>query len=148
MKTTDNIIRQLYQTTRIISASLNQILEPYGIYHSEWTIIMAIKEKDVMSQIALANYLNIEPPAISKSLVNLERKGLIQRKEGTDKREKTVFLSEEALRQYPQWEKIVGHHRKQILIGLTDERLSELYITLKSVFINAQKIKCGDKIND
>ena len=107
MKTTDNVIRQLYQTTRIISARLNQILEPYGIHNSEWTIIAAIKQKDAMSQVALANYLNIEPPAISKSLVNLERKGLIERKEGTDKREKTVSLSEAALRQYPQWEKVV-----------------------------------------
>ena len=141
MKTTDDIIRQLYQTTRIISATLNQILEPYGIYNSEWTIIAAIKEKDAMSQVALANYLNIEPPAISKTLVHLERKGLIQRKEGIDKREKTVSLSEEALRQYPQWEEAVGHHRKQILIGLTDEKLSELYVMLKTVFLSAQKTK-------
>ena len=148
MKTTDDIIRQLYQTTRIISAKLNQILEPYGIHNSEWTIIVAIKEKDVMSQVALANYLNIEPPAISKTLVNLERKGLIRRKEGIDKREKTVFLSEEALRQYPLWEEIVGCHRKRILLGLSDEKLNELYITLHTVFLNAQKTNSGAKIND
>lgn len=145
MKTTDNVIRQLYQTTRIISARLNQILEPYGIYNSEWTIIAAIKEKGAMSQVSLANYLNIEPPAISKSLVNLERKGLINRKEGTDKRSKMVSLSTEALHQYPLWENVVGNHRQQILIGLTDEKLSELYTTLKLVFSNAQKTKLNAK---
>lgn len=148
MQTTDKLIRQFYQTTRAISAGLNQILEPYGIYSSEWTIIAAIKEQGAMSQAILANYLNIEPPAISKSLVNLERKGLIQRKEGTDKREKTVFLSEEALRQYSQWEKIVGQHRNQILTGLTDENLSELYAVLKTIFINAQeeaKMQCDNE---
>lgn len=141
MKTTDDVIRQMYQTTRIISVSLNEILEPYGLFSSEWAIITVIKEKGLMSQISLANYLNIEPPAISKSLMSLERKGIVRRQEGVDKREKMVTLSEEALRSYPLWEEAVARHREKTLAGLTDNNLRELYGTLRSIFLNSQKMR-------
>ncbi len=138
MKTTEQIIHQLYQTTRIISTDLNQQLEPCGIYSSEWAIITTVKTRGAMSQTALANYLHIEPPAISKSLANLERKGLIERREGCNKREKTVVLTDVALSRYPHWNDIVRQQRQQLLAGLTQERLDSLYGVLKDIFNNAQ----------
>lgn len=141
MKTTEQIIHQLYQTTRIISTGLNQQLEPCGIFSSEWAIITTVKTQGTMSQTALANYLHIEPPAISKSLANLERKGLIERREGCNKREKTVVLTDLALSRYPHWNDIVRQQRQQLLAGLTPERLDSLYGVLKDIFNNAQQAK-------
>ncbi|HWR09863.1 MarR family winged helix-turn-helix transcriptional regulator [Sporomusa sp.] len=141
MEVTEKIIHQLYQTTRIISTGLNQQLEPCGIYSSEWAIITTVKTKGAMSQNGLANYLNIEPPAISKSLANLERKGLIERREGCDKREKTVFLTNAALGQYAHWDDIVRQHRQRLLAGLSEERLANLHESLKDIFANAQQAK-------
>lgn len=141
METREKIVHQLYQTTRIISTGLNQQLEPWGIYSSEWAIITTVKTKGAMSQTALANYLHIEPPAISKSLSNLERKGLIERREGCNKREKTVFLTDVALSRYPQWNNIVSQQRQQLLAGLSEERLDSFYGMLKDIFKNAQQLK-------
>ncbi|MBP2625756.1 MAG: slyA 5 [Firmicutes bacterium] len=141
MEKTDELFRQLYQTTRVISKGLNQMLQKHGIYSSEWTIITTIKDKGEMPQAVLANYLNIEPAAISKSLINLERKGFIWRREGTDKREKTVFLTEASLQLYPQWEEVARWHRQQLLIGLSEEKLNETYELLQAIFTNAQHVK-------
>ena len=88
----DRVIHQLYQTTRAMTKSLNQLLEAYGLFSSEWTVINSIKLHGEMTQSALADYLNIEPAAISKSLSKLEKKGFIERRTGEDKREKYVFL--------------------------------------------------------
>jgi DNA-binding MarR family transcriptional regulator len=126
---------------RIISKGLNRSLEPYGLYSSEWSIITTLKEVGPMTQEALANYLTIEPPAVSRSLAKLEKKGLIARKSGTDKREKNVCLSNEALKQYPQWLKISGYHRHAILADLTDEKLTELTILLQTIYRSAQQYK-------
>ena len=52
-----------------------------------WSIILLLKDNGVMTQVGLANYLNIEPPAITNSLNKLEKKGFIERKPGVDKRE-------------------------------------------------------------
>ncbi|MBP2663931.1 MAG: slyA 5 [Firmicutes bacterium] len=135
------LIHLLYQTTRAISQGLNQMLVPYELYSSEWSIIMAIKELGPISQIALANYLNIEPGAISKSVVRLEQKEFVERKTGNDKREKKVFLTAKALSQYPIWEKVIDNQRQAILADLSEEKQNELYIMLQSIYSNSQKHK-------
>jgi Transcriptional regulators len=141
MEKADGFIRQLYQTTRIIAKELNRRLGQYELYSSEWTVIASIKEKGTTSQIMLAEYLNIEPAAISKSLVALEKKGLIKREEGSDKREKMVSLTPKALILYPKWEEIVRQHRRQILNGISDKKLDDLSLILETIFSNAQDIK-------
>ena len=139
MDESETLLHQLFQTARIISKGLNKSLEPYGLYSSEWSIITTLMERGPMTQGALASYLSIEPPAVSRSLAKLENKGLITRNSGTDKREKNVFLSDEALIQYPQWLEISGQHRHAVLANLTDEKLTELTILLKTIFQSAQQ---------
>ena len=140
MEKTDTVVHQLYQTTRIITKEINRLLEQYELHSSEWTVIASIKEKGVVSQIVLAEHLNIEPSAISKSLISLEKKGLIQREEGSDKREKKVSLTEKAMTLYPTWEHIVRQHRNQLLQGVSAEKLDDLLLTLNTIFFNAQNI--------
>ncbi|MBP2652937.1 MAG: transcriptional regulator, MarR family [Firmicutes bacterium] len=138
METTDRVMHQLYQTTRIISKSVNKMLESHGLFSSEWTIIKVIKERGSMSQATLANYLNIEPAAISKSLFKLEKKGIVERRAGSDKREKAVFLTEAALQQYPIWQDVVARNRKQVFNELSAEDQNQLYMLLKAIFRSAK----------
>lgn len=137
----DQLIHLLYQTTRAISQGLNQALADHGMYSSEWSVIKAIKEKGTISQITLANYLNIEPAAISKTLVKLEEKGFVERGIGSDKREKKVFLTEKGLSEFSVWEKVVEHHRQAILADLSEEKQNQLYEMVQSIYVNTQKYK-------
>jgi DNA-binding MarR family transcriptional regulator len=139
MECSELLLHQLFQTVRIISKGLNKNLESHGIYSSEWSIITTLKEKKSMTQGALASYLNIEPPAVSKSLVKLEQKGLIMRIPGDDKREKKVILTEKAEEQYLTWSQIVGHHRNAILANLSEEKQKEVTTLLKTIFQSAQQ---------
>ena len=129
----DRVIHQLYQTTRAMTKSLNQLLEAYGLFSSEWTVINSIKLHGEMTQSALADYLNIEPAAISKSLSKLEKKGFIERRTGEDKREKYVFLSQTALRQYPEWSRAIAKHREQTLTALPAEEQKKLALLLDKI---------------
>ena len=135
------LIHLLFQTTRAISQGVNQVLAEYGLYSSEWSMVVALKETGPISQIALANYLNIEPAAISKTIVKLEEKGFVERKAGNDKREKKVLLTAKALSQYTIWEKAVDTHRQSILVDLPQEKQAELAVMLKSIYSNSQKYK-------
>ncbi|CUH95367.1 hypothetical protein P22_1437 [Propionispora sp. 2/2-37] len=137
----NKLMHLLYQTTRAISQGVNQCLAEYGLYSSEWSIIMTLKEIGPTSQIALANYLNIEPAAISKSVVKLEEKQLVERKSGNDKREKNVFLTDKALSRYALWESVIQKHRQAILKDLPEEKQHELYAMLQSIYSNSQTYK-------
>lgn len=116
-----------------MTKSLNQLLEVYGLFSSEWTIINSVKVHGEMTQSALADYLNIEQAAISKSLGKLEKKGLIERRIGMDKREKYVLLSQTAIKQYPEWSRVIAEHREQILSHLQEKEQKELTQLLNKI---------------
>ena len=109
------------------------MLEVYGLFSSEWTIINSVKVHGEMTQSALADYLNIEQAAISKSLGKLEKKGLIERRIGMDKREKYVLLSQTAIKQYPAWSRVIAEHREQILSHLQEKEQKELTQLLNKI---------------
>jgi len=146
MENSELLLHQLFQTVRIISKGLNKNLESHGIYSSEWSIITTLHEQGSMTQGTLASYLNIEPPAVSKSLVKLEQKGLIMRIPGDDKREKQVALTEKTMEQYLMWREVVGHHRNAILTNLSEEQQQEVTMLLKIIFQNAQQYERDFKI--
>lgn len=75
-----------------MSKSVNRALYSTNIYGSEWTILKTIHDQGTMTQTALANYLNIEPATISKTIRQLMKKNLIMRQSGEDKRE-NIFIS-------------------------------------------------------
>jgi len=135
------IMRQLFQLTRTISRSLNSNFSPYNLHFSEWGIILTLMEKGMMTQGELATYLNIEPSAVSRSLVGLQNKGYIMRKVGVDRREKQVFLTELAKNQYQVWDSIAGQHRQNLLADLSEEKKKELYAVLNDIY---QTVQCKD----
>ena len=69
----------------------------------------------------------------SKSLGKLEKKGLVERRIGRDKREKYVFLSQTALRQYPEWSRAIAKHREQTLTALPAEEQKKLALLLDKI---------------
>lgn len=137
MNTSDALLHNLYQTTRIVAKGINRLLEPWGLFSSEWSILRVLKLNGPQTQRTLALLLHIEPPAITKSLIRLERKGFIDRIEGTDRRTKEVSLSEEALCLYPEWEKIIRKHREALLAGFAEEKKNELRSLLANMRENA-----------
>lgn len=89
----------------------------------------------------MAKYLNIEPAAISKTVVKLEEKGFVGRKYINDKREKKVSLTEKALSQYTIWEDAIDKHRQFILADLQKEKQHELFAMLQTIYANSQEYK-------
>ena len=138
MKKSVALLHQLHQTSRVFLKGLNKELERYDIYASEWSILLNLKEYGPMTQATLANHVSIEPPAISNSLMKLERKQLIERRSGLDKRERMVFLTEKTLSNYAQWEEIAENYRRRMLSGLSEEQQDELYQSLKTIYLMVQ----------
>lgn len=104
-----------------MSKSVNRSLDSTNIYSSEWTILKIIHDQGTMTQTTLANYLNIEPAAISKTIRQLVKKDLIMRKSGKDKREKYIYLTELAQQQYDSWFKIIEQNCMRVREAITED---------------------------
>ena len=139
------IMHQIFQLTRIVSRSLNSQFSSYNLHFSEWGIILTLMEKGAVTQRDLSSYLNVEPSAVSRSLVGLQKKGYIMREVGIDRRERKVFLTEIAIKLYEVWESIASQYRKNLLADLSEEKKNELYMVLEVIFQTAQCTK-DDKI--
>lgn len=135
------VMHQLFQLTRIISRSLNNNFNSYNLHFSEWGIILTLQEHGLMTQQELADYLQIEPSAVSRSLVGLQKKGYIVRERGIDRREKIVSLTDLAKEQYQVWDSIAAKHRKSLLVHFSEGRKNELYRVLNTIFETAQKLE-------
>lgn len=120
------LVHQLYQTTRAMSKSINRALDSTNIYGSEWIILKTIRTQGTMTQTVLANCLNIEPAAISKTLRQLEKKQLITRKSGTDKREKYIYLTPLAMEQYDTWHQIIKQNSKRVFEAVNENEQETL----------------------
>ena len=120
------LVHQHYQTTRAMSKSINRALDSTNIYGSEWIILKTIRTQGTMTQTVLANCLNIEPAAISKTLRQLEKKHLITRQSGTDKREKYIYLTPLALEQYDTWHQIIKQNSKRVFEAVNESEQATL----------------------
>lgn len=132
------LLHQLFQTVRVLTKGVNLVFEPYQLYSSEWSLLTTLKQSGPITQSDLATYLHIEPPAVSRTLATLEKKGLIVRTPGQDKRKKKVSLSAAALAHYDEWLETSRRHRESVLSGLSDDQQSELHTALTSIFRQAQ----------
>lgn len=135
------IMHQFFQLTRTISQTLNELLSPYNLHFSEWGVILTLMEKGAMTQGQLANYLKVEPSAISRTLVRLKKKGYIEKKIGADHRERQVALTEFAQKQYQQWENIARQHREGLLIDFSEEEKKSIYNILEMIIQRASQHK-------
>lgn len=124
-----------------MSKSINRSLDSTNIYGSEWTILKTIHDQGTMTQTALANYLNIEPAAISKTIRQLVNKNLISRECGKDKREKYIYLTPLAEEQYDSWFKIIEKNCLKVLDAINDEERITLMDLLSKI-----KAKVSDDI--
>jgi MarR family transcriptional regulator, transcriptional regulator for hemolysin len=135
MENKHQLFHSIHQLSRNLTKRLNAALEPYGLYSSQWSVLFVLKEKGSMTQKELSQYLAIEAPPMTRTIQKLQKLGVIEQREGEDKRKKYIALTSKALNSYPIWEKAVMEVNKQIISGLTEEDQNELQ-TIVSDWLN------------
>ncbi|MFC4404826.1 MarR family winged helix-turn-helix transcriptional regulator [Gracilibacillus xinjiangensis] len=112
------------QKQRLLMKELNDCLKPFDLYSSQWTILYILYEKGKMTQTEIWQYLKVEAPTTTRTLVRMEKSGWITRGIGKDKRERVVELTESAMQTFPQVLSAVKVTEKQFLENLSEDELS------------------------
>lgn len=125
----DELVRQLFCTTRIFSRTLNSCVAPLGLHSSEWMVLNFIHLNGGIAQADLIRYFKVEAAAITRTLSRLEQKGLICRHPVEKGRGKYIELTEAGNDLFSQAEPFVMAHRRLALQGLSPEERN-LLLTL------------------
>lgn len=124
------------QTSRKFSKKFNERVSPTGLYSAQWAVIFRLHQTGPCTQTELCQYLNVESPTMTRTLTRMESIGWIIRKEGTDRREKLISLSETALAMIPMWQEEVDSFEEKALQDINDEELRRAFHVLQKVIRN------------
>ncbi|MFC0562283.1 MarR family winged helix-turn-helix transcriptional regulator [Halalkalibacter alkalisediminis] len=136
---TSNLFHTLNQKVRLFSKELNEQLQEYGLYTAQWTILYTLTEKGPMTQTDIWQYLKVEAPTVTRTLVRMEASGWIIRRHGADKRERIVELTDMAKKTFPLVKKSIQTMEQQYIMQLTELEQQQLLFLLE---------KLGPKRND
>ncbi|MFC7399554.1 MarR family winged helix-turn-helix transcriptional regulator [Chelatococcus sp. GCM10030263] len=120
-----NFTAALLQTGRLWRRFTDQVLVAHNISEASAAPLLWIgRLGGGIRQVALASYVGIEGPSLVRLLDQLEASGLVVRKDDpTDRRAKTLWLTEDGERFAARLEELLVEHRARILADVAKEDL-------------------------
>lgn len=127
------LFHEIHQKSRLSIKEVNEALKEFELYSSQWSILFCLKQFGSMTQKEIWQYMNVEAPTVTRTIVRLEESGWIFRREGHDKRERIVQLSSFAEQKMPAIEKRIRQAEERMVSDLSDEEQDQLIVLLRKI---------------
>lgn len=122
----------LRRASRAVSQLYEDSLRPLGLRATQFTILQALSLAGEVTQAVLGQMLAMDTTTLTRTLQIMARRGWIQKRRGTDRREWRIKLSsageEEFKRALPYWHEAQARLRTRLgqelfenLLGLTNK---------------------------
>lgn len=132
-------------TMRLWRRVIDRELQPYGLTQATWLPLLYISRSTTpMNQKELAESIGFEASAVVRLLDSLQKQGLIERREGTDRRIKEIHLTAQGVEQVKDVENIANQVRIKALNGLSDEQVAQVNQAVEQVIANLSAIERSD----
>lgn len=127
------LFHEVHQTSRLSVQQTNEVLKEFGLFSTQWSVLFCLRQFGEMTQKEIWSYLNVEAPTVTRTLTRLEETGWVVRKEGEDKRERIVVLTEEALEKVPDIQCRVEALEEELLAALSELEQEQLIGLLQKI---------------
>lgn len=127
------LFHEIHQKSRLSVKEVNDALKEFDLYSSQWSILFCLKQFGPLTQKSIWQYLNVEAPTVTRTVLRLEESGWVLRKEGADKRERIVHLTEHANGMMADIERRILEVEKKLLAPLSEEEQQQLVALLKKI---------------
>lgn len=121
----------IYDVARLMRTRADRQARRRGMTRAQWVILSWLEQKPGMSQIELADLVEVEPITVARLIDRLEATGLVERRpDPKDRRVRRLFLREAAT---PVLDEIRGYRaeiRALLSGGIAPERLEEMTAAL------------------
>ncbi|WP_188612495.1 MarR family winged helix-turn-helix transcriptional regulator [Chelatococcus reniformis] len=130
MTSSDETVRRglgplLALTARLWRRAVDRGLEPFGLTEATWLpLIRLARAPGAMHQKELADSLSLDSSAVVRLLDALQEAGLVERREGIDRRTKAIVLTPAGQAMVEHVEDSSHRVRDDALVGVSDEDLA------------------------
>lgn len=130
------------EVSRNWRAKLDERLRPLGLSQSRWMVLLHLSRRgDGVMQKDLAAWLGIEGPTLVRILDRMNADGWIERRESpTDRRAKTVHLTQQARAVIEQINKVAAQLRSELLANIPTADLDICMRVLQQIKHTAEHI--------
>ncbi|QTF91604.1 transcriptional regulator SlyA [Halomonas sp. BM-2019] len=142
----ENIGFQLSRLPRLWRAIIDERLAPLGLTQTRWVTLYHLwRLGDGQPQCDLARAIGVEAPSLVRTLDQLSRQGLIERRPcEQDRRTKRVFLTPAATPLLERIDAVVREARREMFDGISDRELATLAELLSRMENNGLAIQARD----
>jgi len=108
------------EIARLWRTKLNERLRPLGLSQARWMVLLHLSRRgDGVVQKSLAEWIGIEGPTLVRILDRMTEDGWIERRESSsDRRAKTVHLTQQANKVIKQINKVAAQLRGELLVNV------------------------------
>ncbi|MEK5079107.1 winged helix DNA-binding protein [Solibacillus sp. FSL W7-1436] len=113
---------QLHRFHKRYMQSLTNILASHELSNANWSLMQYLANEELATMSQIAKYWDVEKPTVSANVKTLTKRELIQMKQGNDRREKYISLTEKGERLYENISPEIKFLQNQLLKNLSDEQ--------------------------
>jgi DNA-binding MarR family transcriptional regulator len=124
----------VHDVSRLRRSVIDRALKPLGVTRSQWWVLAFLSRADGMSQVALAEELDLGKVALGGLIDRLEKIGLVSRKlDKVDRRIKRVHLTKASKSLIAEIRTSVSATEKEILERIDDSDLKATVRALRAM---------------
>lgn len=124
----------IHDVSRLRRNAFDRCLKPLNVTRSQWWVLAYLSREDGMTQVQLADELDLGKVAVGGLIDRLEKSGLVRREpDASDRRVNRVFLEPKSKQLVTRMRKVSHQMNEQILAGLPDEKLEKTALTLDTM---------------
>ena len=131
----------VHDVSRLRRRVVDRALKPLGVTRSQWWVLAFLSRADGMSQVSLADELDLGKVALGQLIDRLEKTGFVSRKPDLeDRRVKRVFLTKQSQALIRRIRASVSVAEKEILDKIDDADLRATVRALRGMKENLLKM--------
>lgn len=142
----ESLIFWINSASHVLERALNEELAPHGITYRQWQVLGWLALEGELSQVALAERMQLEAPTLAGIIGRMERDGWIERHGCPHDRRKKLLRP--TPRVAPVWETIADAARRvrsRASQGLSHDQLQALQEILATLRQNLSKSKTKEE---
>ena len=113
---------QLHRFHKRYMQRLTNILAVHELSNANWSLMQYLANEELATMSQIAKYWDVEKPTVSANVKTLTKLEIIQMKQGNDRREKYISLTEKGERLYENISPEIKFLQNQLLNNLSDEQ--------------------------
>ena len=117
---------QVHRFHKRYMAQLSSLLAPFDISNANWSLLQYLAQQEVATTSQIAKYWDVEKPTVSANVKTLMQHGLVQTKQGEDKREKYLSLTEKGQTLHQNISPEIKFLQNKLLSVLSEEQKLEI----------------------